>query len=407
MKKTMIFAALAAITLVSTSCEEISTTRIPERKDIVLSKSQQAVLQSGSDFNFDLLREVTNGQSSAFVSPLSIQAAFCMAANGAEGETFDEIAKAIGYEGYTIEEINSMYNTLIEGLAKVDKSTTFEIANSIWVNKDFPVYPDYIETLKNQYAAQCKNLDFQGDKAVNEVNKWCSDHTDGMVPKIMDSISPELELLLINALYFKGIWASPFEASNTKTEDFTAIDGSKVKVEMMHQTKYYRYADSDEAQFCALPFGNGAYELDIVLPHNDVDFQKYLAGLNTEKWNALVGRTGSSEVTLSVPKLSLDRKIDLVPVLKNMGIQKAFTNYAEFPGISEIALKIAEVAQRAVFKMDEKGAKAAAVTYIGFAKCTSVGPSEQIYFTADHPYVFAIRETTSGAILFMGTNTGK
>ncbi len=407
MKRQLIFAAIAAITLCSTGCEKNPGTRVPERKDIVLTKGQADILNSGSDFNFDLLHEVATGQSSAFISPLSLQVALCMAANGSEGDTFGEIAKTIGYDGYSVDEINDMYNTLISGLAKVDKSTTFEIANSMWVNEGFPVYKSFAETLRRSYAASCENLDFKAPDAVRKINRWCSDNTHGMVPKIMDKINPDLEVLLINALYFKGIWAAQFDAANTREEAFKAVDGSETMVEMMHQTQKFRYAENDEAQFCVLPFGNKAYELDILLPGENVDFQEYVASLDGRKWNSLLESACSYEVILSVPKVNLERQTKLEDILQNMGITKAFSGDAEFPGISEIPLKIAEVAQKAVFNMDEKGAKAAAVTHIGFTKEAAAEPLPQVVFNADHPFVFAIRETTSSAILFIGTYTGR
>lgn len=408
MKHLIFSLILSAIALMSSSCDKFVPTGkvdIPARVDIALTKAQSEVLAAGEEFNFDFFRNVFDG-TDVFVSPLSLQAAFSMALNGAEGVTYDEIAKAIGYEGKTIEEVNSLYNALIEGLAKVDTSTKFEIANSIWVKKGFELYPQFISALEKEYKAGCEELDFSQEEAVAKINKWCSDNTHGLIPDMFDQIDPRIEMMLINALYFKGVWANEFNPDQTHKEPFTSIDGKTVSVDMMSITREFKYSENDRAQFVALPFGNEAFELDVVLPRSDVNFSTYISKFDADEWNSLASKACRREVVLRIPKFKMDNKIKLNSVLADMGIVQAFTDDATFSKISKIALKISEVVQRAVFSMDEKGAEAAAITEIGFEKCTSAGPSMKTVFIADHPFIFAIRETTSSAILFIGAHTG-
>lgn len=412
MRKLSLFLTIALAALASAACNknlgnDPEDPQIPELKAIRLSAAQTKVLDAGKDFNFELLKKVATGDKSVFLSPLSLQTALSMAANGATGTTFTEIAETIGYKGCSIEEINSMYRQLIAGLSTVDTSTTLENANSAWTNSGFPIYKDYISTLKDVFQAECSSLDFSAPSALSTINGWCSDKTHGMIPSLYEKIEPDYQFILLNALYFKGIWVKPFDTKKTHDYPFQAIDGSKKTVQMMHQTESFRYGKSEQAQICMLPFGNKAYELDIILPNTGIDFKKYVSLFDYSKLIELMSSSCYEEVILAIPKIELDCFTPLVDILKDMGINVAFTDFAQFPGTSEVPLKIADVRQRAAFKMDEKGAKAAAVTGIADEKATSIGTDEPIVFTADHPFILLIRECTSSAILFVGTYTGK
>lgn len=410
--KNLTCALLCGIGFLSLSCSEKLIPAddeivIPEMKEIRLSSRQYEVLNAGKDFNFELFHRVADKEESVFISPLSLQIALSMAANGASGTTFKEMAEVMGYGGCSIEDINSMYRTLIAGLGEVDTSTTLEIANSAWVNGSFPLRSEYVSQLDEVFDATCRSVDFSTPGALAAINGWCSDKTHGMIPSIFDSLAPEYQFILLNALYFKGIWAKQFDAANTVSgAAFKAVDGTQVRVDMMHQTEDFNYSADKQAEYCALPFGNTAFELDIILPREGVDFKKYVSSFNAERLQELKAEAGEAHVTLSVPKLELNCFTGLVDILKDMGITTAFSDGAQFPYISEISLKIAEVRQKAAFKMDEKGAKAAAVTGIAFEK-TSIFVGKDVVFTADRPFILLIRECTSGAILFLGTYTGK
>lgn len=398
----------AAVAVVSCSGKLDDEVNIPEIRPVNLSVLQTEVLQAGQGFGFDLFHCVASaaGNKSVFISPASLQVALMMAANGAKGDTYREIVETMGYAGYSVDDINSMYSRLIQGLTEVDTSTQFEIANSAWINGTFPIYKDYASTLSCVFKAGCRSIDFRSNGALGQINGWCSDNTHGMIRKLYDSLDDDWQFILMNTLYFKGIWASKFNASNTSSQTFNVIDGGSTAVSMMHQTSEFQYSENLEAQFCALPFGNTAFELDIVLPHADVDFAEYLSQFNADKLNSFMDMSGKSKVRLSVPKVELDCFTQFNDVLQKMGIITAFSNYAQFSAISEEPLKISDVRQKAVFKMDESGAEAAAVTGIAFEKITSAGPEKEYVFTADHPFILVIRERTSGAILFMGSYTG-
>lgn len=404
MKLTLIV-TIASVMMLGASCEKTPSKPVvgEDSKGIELTKSQQAVLDEGQEFNFDFLRYMSKNVNNVFISPFSLQAALSMSANGAKDNTCSEMLKAIGYDGRSIEEVNAMYGTMVSSLLSIDKSTTLEIANALWVNKGFPVREDYVKTLEKVYGAECSNLDFGSSAAVPTINGWCDEKTHGMIKEILDSIDPQMRTLLANALYFKGVWVNKFDEHATVKKDFKTIGGSTKKVDMMRQTADFRYAVSDEAQFVAMPFGNKAFELDIVLPKEGVNFKDYVKELDSKTWSELVDRASTTEVILSVPKISMEYYVDLIPFLQASGMNQAFTGAADFSGLSSEPTCIGMVRQKAVFKMDEKGAEAAAVTIIG-NKVTSVGPSPKIVeFTADHPFIFAIRERSTSAILFIGT----
>ena len=215
---------MIATAFVSCSKEDPDIT-IPERVDIVLTKSEAEVLEAGTDFSFDLFREVAsrNGYGNIFISPLSAHIATCMLANGAEGETYSQIVKTLGYEGFSINDVNSAYSTLVSGLRKVDTSTKLEIANALWVNKIFPVSKTFADGMAKNYDANVKNLDFGSRDAVKTINKWCSDKTDGKIPQMLTYLNPETKLMLINALLFKAPWRLTWEI--LKNREFTTAGG--------------------------------------------------------------------------------------------------------------------------------------------------------------------------------------
>lgn len=416
MKKSFVHLAIAAAPLcaaicIATGCRKSPLT-IPEMKPIILTRSQQDVVLSNNSFAFDLLRDVEAASPgrNVFISPLSLQAALSMVLNGARGDTYGQILSTLGYEGYTLDQFNETYKVLIEGLRNVDSSTDFRMANSIWLHKDFSILPTFAGAMENYYGASARSREFNS-ATIKEINDWCYRHTGGMIDKILERFNKNSCAVLLNALYFKGIWKNQFEPSKTAKDDFFMADGSIVRRDFMHQEENFMAALGDNYALCELPFGNGAFNLDIFLPDEGVDFEKFVSKLDAEEWQAVRSKMGNSEVTLSLPKLSLEFSMDelLKEVLKKEGIVDAFDeNLADLHLMSDddAQLWVDEIAQKARFDMDEKGAKAAAATIVIIGKEAASGPPEKMTFKADHPFVFMIRERSSDAILFIGAYRG-
>ena len=408
MKKAVYILSAAAALAACSKIPDREHFNFPERRDIVLSETQAKIVGSGNSFACNLLAEVQQREPAqeVFISPLSLQIALSMLANGAGGDTYAQIAEALGLGGYSIKEINGAYGFLLPALLEADASTKLALANAAWLNRNFPVKESFASAIDDIYDAEVENLDFASPEALREINSWAYENTEGMIPSLLESLSPDTPLVLANALYFKGIWSERFKVENTRAEDFHCASGEVRRLDFMHGDIPCRYAyDYDlSAAMCEIPFGNKAFTLSIILPDYGLDFGLFVKNFSGADRQRLREMLISKDEYLIIPKLDLafDGRSSIIESLKALGMTDAFGAGADFGGISDSPLSIGEIIQKARFKMDEKGAEAAAATVV--AGVTSTGPSEE--FFADHPFIFEISETSTGTVLFNGTFRG-
>ena len=381
-----------------------------ERKDIALEAAQKQLFQANVPFAIDFFKEVyaREGKQEVMVSPFCVGTAMCMLANGAKGETYNQIVGALGYSGYGIGEVNAAYNALLTGLQEVDKSATLASANAMWLDVVNYVLPEFQKTIQDQYGAMVETLDFSDSKTLERINAWGSERTEGMIPKMLPRIEDDWEFIIANALYFKGMWTEKFDKDKTYMAAFHSLSGKDKNMDFMHGELPCRYSYSYdlEAALCELPFGNGAFVLDILLPEPEKDFNKFVAGLTSKDWsNAVAGLQGRNEI-IALPKLefSFEGEESIVEALKAMGISLIFDELnSDLSLICKPSAVIGTAFHNVSFKMDEDGAKAAATMILpGWA--TSPGPSPE--FIADHPFLLAIREISTDTILFFGAYRG-
>lgn len=379
--------------------------KFTERQRISLTESQQDIVNRGNGFAFKLFSAICKADSDKeiFISPFSLEAALCMLCNGAKGDTYTQIVDAMGYQGLSKEEVNNTYNILIKALLKADNTTKFSVANALWANRQFPILPSFRSTLTEYYGARVENLDFSSLKALETINSWTSENTNGMIPYLFDKLEPGWAYILANALYFKGIWSEKFKTDNTYKEDFYCLSGDVRSTDFMHGEIPCRYSYSEDfhAAMCELPFGNKSFLLDILLPDAGIDFDSFTAKFGAKQWDEMTESLYDTTLYVIIPKMdvSYTGTESFKTSLQLMGIEDVFGGAADLSGVSEIPTCISDVIQKARFKMDENGAEAAAVTGL-IAKETSIGPSSE--FMADHPFIYAIREFSTGAILFIG-----
>ena len=345
-------------------------------------------------------------------SPMSVKMALALAANGAEGETKNEILNTLGISD--LEEFNAFSKDLIERYSQTD-ILSFNIANSIWMNKDKTSqnFSDEFEsTAKEYYNAEVKTVTNQD--AVNEINSWVNGNTNGKIPQIIQS-ADNFWAMLINAIYFKGAWENEFIESHTKLDEFTNADGTKSQVDFMNQTDWFSYAKTNSAQIIELPYKNsidkvsddgeylGSEEYD------DLNVSMYLVTSNgdinvEQELNAAIGdeRMENEYINLSMPKFKFEFDTSLNDILKNIGIINAFDgNTADFTKMFDSGnMWITKTIHKTYINVDEKGTEAAAVTAIGMAG--SGMPPEPIELKFNKPFYFVIRDNTSGEALFMG-----
>ena len=375
---------------------------------IKLTTAQQAQVENSNEFAWKFFKEVSKGeQQDVFVSPLSVTYALGMLANGAVGDTQKEILEGLEFRSGKVDDINSLCHQLMIESPKLDKSTKVSIANAVVANKNKPLQPDFKNVVEKQYQALVTNQDFSSPATLSFINLWASELTHGMVPKLLDRVHPDAVTYLLNALYFKGIWYRQFDKKRTQQESFTQADGKKLTVKMMHQKERFFAAENENYQTVVLPYGNGSYEMVVLLPREGKDLSSLLQTMDAKKWKDNLKSTYSSEVDLKLPRFTSAYTRELNDVLKLLGMNTMFERgKADLTKMSKAKAFVSMVLQKAKIEVDEEGSKAAAVTVIETAP-TAVAPSKPILFHANRPFMYAIVEHSTGTIFFMGTYQGK
>ena len=400
---------------------------LSEPVPIQLTQEQKLFANDNNGFSLNFLKTVNDADKSgnSFIySPLSIIYVLGMVNDAAIGQTEQELEQTLGFHQGGIQAVNDYCKKLIEGLPKVDNKVTLNIANALFVNKNkATLKARYKQDMQQYYDAKAENLDFFSSSTLGTINGWASDHTNGMIPKILESINPDVVTYLLNAIYFKADWASKFDQKNTKEETFTTDNGN-IQLPLMHQEVLISYLNNGTYSAIEMPYGNGFWNMTVMLPEEGKttdDIISLLAqrGLYIKKYTGGDGEMFTHyEVDLKLPRFETSSDTDklnveegLVGLMKKMGINLAFdSEFAEIPNMCEDGnVYISMMRQKAKIKVNEEGSEAAVVTVAGMDLCTAVGPVEypKATFHANRPFVYMIREASSGVILFVGKFTGK
>ena len=380
---------------------------------ITLTTKQSSYVRSGRDFAGRFIKKIDDNaiarkETDWIVSPLSLQIALGMLLNGAQGETASEVCRALGYKEGETEEINAWCKLMLEQLPALDKKTDMSLANAIFYNKKMSLKSPYRKLVETNYEAQVDALDFNKTKdAAATINKWCDKQTKGMIPQVIQEVSPQALAYLLNAIYFKSEWGLKFPKNATETETFTREDGSKNKVKMMKiKGEKFQYNENEAWQSIELSYGNGAYTMTVVLPQEGHTVSEITAALGNGNsiscaWNV--------ETDLWIPRFETKYHVDLNDILSDLGMKRAFNpQSADFSALSEYPSFVSCVMQDAAIKVDEEGSEAAAVTIIGMEATAyrPVTPPKKAVFHADHPFLYLITETSTRTILFAGKYSG-
>lgn len=407
LKKTITALSLLCI-LAACQSDDNSSPQPKPRKDIALTRAEQEMMDLGTDFAFRFFNQVCKTEvekPNLFISPLSASLCLSMIANGALGNTLSEMTDVLGFSGYSLEEMNNYNKKLVEALLDLDNTTQLGIANSIWIKKGFGVHDDFVSVNKKMYDAQVQELDFASPKAPDIINGWCAGKTNNCIPKVLNEIPETARLYLLNALYFKGIWKNQFKKSDTAEEAFTNADGSKSTVHMMNlRDERFNYAENEYFSMAELPYGNEAFSMVVLLPAEGKSLDECLPQLNDERWGEWNSSLSSSALNLKLPRFEMEYDKELIDDMMVMGMQEAFTPSADFSGMADEDLFISLLQQFTYVKVNEEGTEAAAVT-VGGMDVVAPGPSMVIPFYVDRPFIFLIKEKSTGVILFMGKVT--
>ena len=394
---------IIAIAVAAVACDKIGGEGNNECKPLELTTKSAEFVQQGHKFAFEFIDRVdASADKDYIISPLSMQFLLGMVLDGAKGETSDEICDVLGYGKGEKEEVDKYSLSMLEQLPKMDRKTKLSLANALFSDKNFPVLDSYKSNVGKYYKAEIASLDFSSASALKTINGWASKKTNKMIPKVLDSVSPDRPVILMNALYFKGEWTNTFKKSSTSDETFTNEAGVESKVKMMKESsKTYKYLDSDIYQAVSMPYGNGAFSMVVFLPKKGYKVADVIDAVKASDWNSLLQKMQYESLSLWFPKFETKYEIVLNDILSAMGMPKAFNgSLADFSALSNIPLALALVKQDAIIKVDEEGTEAAAVSIAVFEKTSAGGP--EFSFHADHPFLYLITESSTGAILFAG-----
>lgn len=404
--KTLVILFLTFTLIVLASCStNDEEPQVP--KTIELDEKSAQLIEADNAFGLELFQKIReeSDKENIMVSPLSISLALAMAYNGADGDTKTEMEQAMKLNGLSPEQINNSYKMLIAALQSLDKDVIFEIANAIYYDQNFPVKTDFLNINSNYYDAEVNGIDFSAPAAIETINNWVADKTHNKIEKILEELSPNARMVLLNAIYFYGSWSVEFDEEGTKMLNFRNADGSNKEVAMMNKEDKLEYTTNNLFSAVKLPYGTGQYNMVVMLPATGENSQTVIDELSSSNWKSWNEDFETTDhVVVTMPRFKFEFDTKLVDVLKQTGMQKAFSDLdADFSQISDVNLYISDVIHKTYIDVNETGTEAAAVTAIVF-EVTSAGPEgpQKIYFTVDRPFVFAITEKDTNAILFIG-----
>ena len=368
-------------------------------------------LAGKTDFAVALTKKVGGMKKNFVVSPLSIQMAFAMLANGAEENTYKEITETVGMEGLDRNQLRKYARLMIEhymtdNSASAGKSTPTEvlqIANSVWADYTLPLYKTYLTSSKSYFSAETYSIDFTADDAAQAVNGWVNEKTNGKIPSVVDDISNTVALL-INTVYMKASWTAAFDSENNVKSNFCNSDGSAKECEMLHATRDIKYCAGDKYDVASLDLGNLTYTMNFILPHEDTDAETVLNGMDAETLSEVAKGMKSTYLDIEIPKFKVTSDLDMMETMREMGIKAAFNKkIADFGAMSPERLYVNKVKHNTYIDVNEEGVEAAAASTIGIGY-TSPEPDEReaIDFHIDRPFLFTIQDTKTGAVIFAG-----
>ena len=377
------------------------------------SQEAEETPNSNNDFACNLFRTVnqqSEDEGSIIVSPVSVGYMLGMLGQGAKGETRRQITDVLGM-GNSDKEINNYFKKLMDEAASVDTSVTINIANSINLNSamNIRLIPKYKAAMQNYYNAQVAAFDFTVNSNVDIINNWCNTHTDGMIPAILDRLDPEAVMYLLNAVYFNASWTEMFDPKDVRNKYFTKQDGSILEHKMMHLQTKAAYGENDLCEMLCLPYGNGTFSMNVLLPRKDKTIEDVIQSLSSQELEQQrVREMTDCKVDILMPRFTTESETDLVEVLSSMGMPLAFNSGAQFAKMAKGGdLWVSLMKQKARIEVNEKGTKAAAVTVSGLKRRVSANELRRVSFHAKRPFVYYIVDNSTGVLYVKGTYCGE
>lgn len=372
---------------------------------VEMTSTELNMVRKCNDFGFKMLKVVSETEQFAdkniILSPISFNYAFSMLANGANGATREQIIEAMGYDAIDVREINEINNKLISQLGTLDSKVILNVANSLWAQDHIIVKDDFVSTLANNYDAVVGEIN--EDSFVEDINRWCSDKTNGKISDIMSEKDNAPALALFNAVYFNGLWSQKhkFDKKNTVEGYFNDKNGTQSLAQFMNQKSIMSYVETDHFQKCELNFGNSSYRAAFILPKENVPISSVIDELSNGEWENIEKTNSGVKVNLFLPKYEVESYVEFDTMLPELGLECVKAVDADFSNISDMPLVVTCVRQKVVFEINEEGAEASTTTGIIMDE-TAPGPIMEAEMKLDCPFIYVLFEQSTGAILFTG-----
>ena len=397
---------LPAVALTSCSDDEPKGNEAKPRVDIVLTRSEKAVNAAATSFGIKMINPINKyaqekGLDNWTMSPLSASEVLGIMANGANGETLEQICDLLGVDSENLADVNSYYKNIKSQLFEVDNTAKINIANALYFDDEYSVLSDFEQTCKDYFNAPVCIADFDAESTWTEMNKWVSEQTNSIIEN--EPRKPEEYVRIMNAMYFKGFWKSKF--NNAYSDRFypnypeTAYF---VNVKIMKKLAKYGYARSEHFEACEIPYGNEAFSMVVMLPLDDVTLDEQLEKLTYEEYDYLMNDFDVHKLEIYLPKWEAKSRINLSKVISDMPEYKdIFDLTGDYSKMSNDKIIVNSSVQNTYIKVDETGTEVASTTT---SNNMDIAPLPEIdyVFKCDRPFFYLVKEKSTGVILLMG-----
>lgn len=418
MKKLMKLMMLGGIVIsIFCSCKQknISTNgsakENPEVKENTMTSS---ISENNNKFAIDLMSKLSFGEQNTIISPYSINTALAMTYAGAREKTMTEMATVMHYS-LNQEMFHPEFKRFSNNINSLStKKAGFENANAIYAQKDYDFLKAFFTTIEENYGSALKFVDFyKGDReAIRlEINNWVEEKTHSKIKDLIakNILNEDTRMVLVNAIYFLAEWEKEFKKDLTYDGVFNISTSGKpedkVTSSFMTTTDSFKYFKDNDCAAIELPYSDNKFSMLVILPSHNSNIKAFLKKLNHTKLGSIVDGLNKQQVELHLPKFKIETETELSDLLSAMGMPLAFSNKADFSGMTgKYDLKIDKVIHKAFVEIDEKGTEAAAATaVIMIRKTAAVEAPEKTIFRADRPFLFFIQDTEKNSIIFMGS----
>ncbi|MCT7983753.1 serpin family protein [Laspinema sp. A4] len=364
----------------------------------------QPIITANTRFGLKLLSQIyqQEKEKNIFISPFSLTLALQMLNGGAKGATYEAIASVLETPGIDQEQIDLTLSALQSYLKEIDSDVDLSLANSVWMRPGDSFNANFIDRTQTHYQAIIREIDLSNPAiAAPVINGWVAEETRQKIDHILmpTDLNSSTIAILLNAIYFKSAWLSPFSESDTREHPFTLADGQSKLHPLMFQTQDFAYYENALFQAIALPYGNTAeVNLYIFLPNPEVGLDSFLEQLTPENWNGWLKEYWEHKpIKLGLPRFKIEYDVELKDILTAMNMGIAFSPEADFSSITSGPFFLSKVKHKTFLEVNEEGTEASGVTAV---VATRSMPRQMII---DRPFFFAIRDDTTGTVLFMGT----